>query len=311
MGGDARVRLESGRHSERELRREAARVRATLREADRALTRFDPASELCALNRDPRSVVPASPFVRDLVRAAAWAGARSEGLVDATLVAAIEAAGYAESRTGAVPAPLDAALAAAPPRGHARGASHWSWADLAVDSGGHVVRPPGVRIDSGGIAKGLAVDIAAARLPAGVRYAIGCGGDLAVGGSEISPWQVAVDDARTGREAHRLLVHSGGVATSGINTRIWQRPDGTYAHHVIDPSTGEPAWTGLVAATAVAPSALAAEVLAKMALLSGPRRARRVLHRAGGVLQHDDGSVEVIEAAPILRVTSRFAPRAA
>jgi thiamine biosynthesis lipoprotein len=304
MGGDARVRLESSRHSRRDLEREAARVRATLREADRALTRFDPASELCALNRDPRSGVPASPLVIELVRAAAWAGARSDGLVDATLIGPIEAAGYTQSRTGAMPAPLDAALAAAPPRRPARAASHWAWADLAVDAAGRVIRPPGVHVDSGGIGKGLAVDIAAARLPAGVRYAIGCGGDLAVGGTHTWPWQVAVDDARSGAEIHRLHVHAGGVATSGINARIWQRADGGYAHHLIDPSTGQPAWTGLVAATAVAPTALGAEVLAKTALLSGPRSARRVLNLGGGVLQHDDGRVEVIDAAPVVRLPS-------
>lgn len=302
MGGDARVRLESSRHSRHDLEREAARVRATLREAERALTRFDRASELCALNRDPRSVVPASPLLRELVRAAAWAGARSDGLVDATLIGPIEAAGYAESRTGAMPAPLDAALGGAPARRPARAASHWAWADIAVDATGQVVRPPGVRIDSGGLGKGLAVDMAAGRLPAGVRYAIGCGGDLAVGGTDAWPWQVTVHDARTGAEAHRLLLHAGGVATSGINARIWRRADGSYAHHLIDPSTGEPAWTGLIAATAVAPSALEAEVLAKMALLSGPRGARRVLNRGGGVLQHDDGRVEVIEPAPVVRL---------
>ena len=130
------------------------------------------------------------------------------------------------------------------------------------------MRAPGVRLDPGGIAKGMAADLAAAALPAGVRYAISCGGDVAVGGGE--PWEVAVRSARSDAEVHRLRVRSGGVATSGIAARIWQRPDGSYAHHVLDPATGRPAWTGLVAATAVADSALEAEVLAKTALLSGP-----------------------------------------
>jgi thiamine biosynthesis lipoprotein len=302
MGGVARVRLESSRHSEHDLERSAARVRATLREADRALTRFDPASELSALNRDPRAAVPASPLVQELARAVVWAGARSEGLVDATLLGPLEAAGYAESRTGAIPAPVGAALAATHGRRPAHRASHWAWADVAVDHAGRVVRPPGVRIDSGGLGKGLAVDLAASQLAPGIRYAIGCGGDLAVGGSDTWPWQVAVDDARTGREVHRLLVRAGGVATSGIDARIWRRADGSYAHHLIDPSSGEPAWTGLVAATAVASSALEAEVIAKTALLSGPRGARRVLRRGGGVLQHDDGRIEVLDPAPVVRL---------
>ena len=154
------------------------------------------------------------------------------------------------------------------------------------------MRAPGVRLDPGGIAKGMAADLAAAALPAGVRYAISCGGDVAVGGGE--PWEVAVRSARSEAEVHRLRLRAGGVATSGIAARLWRRPDGSFAHHVLDPATGRPAWTGLVAATAVAGSALEAEVLAKAALLSGPARrapaaapprrrapARRRAHRGG------------------------------
>ena len=162
------------------------------------------------------------------------------------------------------------------------------------------MRAPGVRLDPGGIAKGMAADLAAASLPAGVRYAISCGGDLAVGGER--PWDVAVRSARDKSEVHRLRVRSGGVATSGIGARIWQTEDGRYAHHVIDPATGRPAWTGLVAVTAVAGNALEAEVLAKAALLSGPLGARRLLRRRGGVLQHDDGRIEIVPAPAVVRL---------
>ncbi|MEA2479090.1 MAG: FAD:protein transferase, partial [Thermoleophilaceae bacterium] len=158
--------------------------------------------------------------------------------------------------------------------------------------------PPGVKLDSGGLGKGLAADRAAARLPASIRYVIGLGGDLAVGGD----WPVAVIGAFGGNEVHRLRVVRGGVATSGIATRIWSGPDGAPAHHLIDPVTGAPAWTGVVAATAVAPTALEAEVIAKAAALSGPRAARRLLRRRGGVLQYDSGHVEAIEPAPVVRL---------
>ncbi len=100
------------------------------------------------------------------------------------------------------------------------------------------------------------------------------------------------------------------MATSGIAARIWKRPDGSYAHHVLDPATGRPAWTGLVAASAVAGSALEAEVLAKTALLSGPLGARRLLRRRGGVLQHDDGRVEVVPAPAVVRITRPVAASA-
>jgi thiamine biosynthesis lipoprotein len=165
------------------------------------------------------------------------------------------------------------------------------------------VRPPGVHLDSGGIGKGLAADLAAITVPAGIRYAISCGGDLALGGaSPQSPWEVAVHSARTGATVHRLRVRTGGVATSGITSRLWRRSDGAHAHHLLDPSTGEPAWTGLVAVTAVAATSLDAEVRAKTARLSGPGRARTLVARRGGVLQHDDGRVEIVAGPPAVRL---------
>jgi len=298
MGCDARVRLESALVPEPELRRTAAAVRAALADADRRLTRFDPGSELSRLNADPREAVPASALVARLARAALWAGKASGGLVDATLAGEIEAAGYAASRTGLAPAPLADALAAAPTRLLARPRPEPGFARIEVLADGRVLRPPGVRLDSGGLGKGLAADVAAELVPAGVRYAISAGGDLALGGN----WEVAVTGAATGAEVHRLPVRSGGVATSGIHERLWRREDGTFAHHVLDPSTGQPAWTGLVAATAAAAGALEAEVLAKTALLSGPVAGRRVLRRHGGVLQHEDGRVEIVERAPVVRL---------
>jgi thiamine biosynthesis lipoprotein len=149
-------------------------------------------------------------------------------------------------------------------------------------------------------------------VPTGIRYAISCGGDLAVGGdSPLPPWEIAVDSARTGAPVHRLRVRHGGVATSGITSRLWRRRDGAFAHHLIDPSTGEPAWTGLVAVTAVAATAMEAEVLAKTALLSGPERARTLLARRGGVLQHDDGRVEIVAGPPVVRLRRPALERAA
>ena len=43
-------------------------------------------------------------------------------------------------------------------------------------------------------------------------------------------------------------------------------------------------------------------MLAKAALLSGPLVARRLLRRRGGVLQHDDGRVEVVPAPAVVRL---------
>ena len=83
---------------------------------------------------------------------------------------------------------------------------------------------------------------------------------------------------------------AGAVATSGLGTRVWRTETG-FAHHLIDPATGRPAWTGVIQATALASSGVEAEMLAKMALLSGPELGLAVLEHAGGVLVLDDGEV--------------------
>ncbi len=94
------------------------------------------------------------------------------------------------------------------------------------------------------------------------------------------------------RRSHRLDLEDQAVATSGLDTRLWRAADGSPRHHLLDPSTGRPAWTGLISVTALAPTALEAETLAKAALLSGPEHAHHWLTRHGGIAIHDDGDVE-------------------
>lgn len=271
----------------------ARRARRLLERFDERLSRFDETSELSRLNRDPRESVPASVLLRSAVRAAGWAAQRSGGLVDPTLLPALRAQGYASSLAGAVAPPLAVALASAPVRRPARPRPDARWRAIAVDDErGAIVRPPGLELDTGGSTKGLAADAVAHLLDDEPGYVVDCGGDLRIRAPR--PIDVAVEHPLTGAVAHTLRIASGAVATSGLGRRLWRRPGGGFAHHLIDPATGEPAWTGLVSATALAPTALAAETLAKTALLSGPLAARRLLAPGGGVLVHDDGHVEAV-----------------
>jgi thiamine biosynthesis lipoprotein len=302
MGTEARILLEDARAGGDHLERQGRRVRDMLASLDRRLSRFDAGSELSRLNASPLEATPASSALVALVRAGRWAAERSGGLVDFTLVAALERQGYVASWSDEHRVPLAAALGAAPARRPALPDPASRWRSV-LPGPGLVRRPPNVRIDSGGIAKGLAADLAAKLIEPGVDFTISCGGDMVVGGPRRRPQLIAVERAAGTGRAHVLELRSGGVATSGLHRRVWRRPDGSVAHHVLDPSTGEPAWTGLLAVTAVGATALDAETLAKHALLAGPRAARRVLRRAGGVLQHEDSAVEVIAGAPRLSVS--------
>ena len=272
-----------------------ASARAWIEDFDRRLSRFVPGSELCRLNADPRELVPASPLLRAVVAAGVWAAGRSGGLVDPTLVGALEDAGYRASRRDAAPVALAEALRAAPPRRAATPAAAGRWRAVRVDDAlGVIERPPGLRLDTGGTGKGLAADALLLRLSGYGRVAVDCGGDIRVGGAlaQREPFDVEIRHPLTHDVAMRIALAGGGIATSGLDVNVWRRAGGTFAHHLIDPGSGASAWTGLIGATALAPTALEAETLSKTALLLGPGAAARVLGEHGGIVIRDDGSAQ-------------------
>ena len=156
-------------------------------------------------------------------------------------------------------------------------------------------RPSGIRIDTGGCGKGLAADLAADRLGGYAAFVVDAGGDLRLGGEQPPERLVRIDHPLEDRPAHEFKLDRGAVATSGIRTRLWRTDEG-FAHHLLDPSTGRPAWTGLIQASSLGATALEAETLAKMAFLAGPERAREILAEQGGLMVLDDGTVELCGA---------------
>jgi thiamine biosynthesis lipoprotein len=252
-------------------------------------SRFDRDSELSMLNRDPRHAVRASDDMVRFVQAALALAYRTGGLVDPTLGGALERAGYVADLHGSLP--LELALRLAPARRAARPDPEERWRGVSADASlGVVIRPPGLTLDSGGF-KGLFADWAGAELAGHQSFAVDCGGDLLLGGELTRP--VRVESPFDGGALHEWSLRSGGVATTGIDRRSWLDRSGAPAHHVLDPATGRPAFTGLVQVTALAPTAAQAEALAKAALLSGVDGAERWLAH-GGVVVFEDGSHRVV-----------------
>jgi len=266
-------------------------VEALLRRYDATLSRFRPDSELSRLNVDPREAVPASALLRAAVHAALEAAELSGGLVDPALLDGVEAAGYRGSFEPGRRLDLRRALREAT---GARRAAHPDprarWRFISVDDvAGTVTRPVGLRLDTGGTGKGHAADLAAELLDGYAYWMVDCGGDVRVGGDGSSPRVVDVQHPFTGSVVDGVSIADGGVATSGLRARIWRGPTGEIAHHLIDPSIGRPILTGLIAVTALAPTAVRAEALAMAAMLSGPHTAPRLLERHGGIAFDDAG----------------------
>lgn len=243
------------------------------------LSRFRPTSALQQLNARPDRWVVVPPLLYEAINLAREAANMTEGAFDPTIIDGLEAAGYGRSfELG--PTPTGAAVPA----------GRWREIRMAPEASA-VWLPAGVRLDLGGIGKGLAVDHAM-QLVAGVpRLLVNAGGDMRIRTAPgDSPCLVDVEDPRDeSRIIATLAIQSGAVATSATTGRVW----GGGLHHLIDPRTGRPAQTGLISATVVTRLAWEADVLAKSAIILGPERGLELLlkNRIPGLLVTAGGEI--------------------
>jgi FAD:protein FMN transferase len=226
---------------------ELADAEAEFRRLERLLTRFDPDSELSRLNA--AGSLDASPELCEVVKLALAGRTETNGRFDPTVHDAVVTAGY-DRTFDELPAEGPAPAAGSPCGGAVR------------ISGSLIELGEGVRIDLGGIGKGYAAERAATILMAAGPCLVNAGGDIAARGS----WTVGIDDELT------IELTGGGLATSGRDRRTWRR-GGKEIHHLIDPTTGEPAAGDLLRATVVARDAVQAEIWAKALFLAGSRAA--------------------------------------
>jgi len=152
---------------------------------------------------------------------------------------------------------------------------------VETDRHSHSIRfgRPGVRINLGGIAKGYAVERGVAILREhGVRSArVTAGGDTRLLGSRLDqPWIVGIrdpDDA--GTVTIRLPLEDEAISTSGDYERFFDE-DGTRYHHILEPSTGEPAG-GVRSATIVGPDAVLTDALSTSVFVMGVDEGLRLI----------------------------------
>ena len=118
-------------------------------------------------------------------------------------------------------------------------------------------------------APGLLDKVVADLIGAGAAGAcVNLGGDLRVAGRapEGGDSTIAIEDPWSCDAVVDVGIRDGAVATSSTQRRRWTL-DGVPRHHLIDPATGEPSTSDLVAVTVIAGAGWTAEVLAKAALL--------------------------------------------
>ena len=266
------------------------RAEAAVVDRDRRWSRFRPDSEISAINANQGRPVIVADDTFALVAAAVDAHRQTGGVFDPTVWSSLMAAGYDRS--------LDQVVADPGPSRHVP-APGPDGIELHPAPRAVLV-PPGVGLDLGGIAKGVAADAVAADLLA--AGAAGCcvniGGDARFAGTApTGGWLVGL--RCPGADQERVVtLAEGAVCTSTTLRRRWTATE----HHLRDPASGRPLERGLWSVSIIGRRAAQAEVLTKVALAAG-HRAPDVLagHGVTGVLVDDRGEVVELQGlAPFL-----------
>jgi thiamine biosynthesis lipoprotein ApbE len=238
---------------------------------DAACSRFRSDSDLAFVNANAGQQTPVSALFIEALEVALRAARLTGGRVDPTVGTAMRVLGYDRDfddvdRYGP---PLRVTVDRVP-----------GWQTIDVDRGCSTVRiPVGVELDFGATAKGLCADRAAHAIgtATGAGVLVGLGGDIAIGGPvRQDGWVVLVSDdhaasldpAEVDAIGQRIVVRSGGVATSGTTVRRWRRGDIEF-HHVVDPLSGLPAAEHWRTVTVAAASCVDANIAATASLVMG------------------------------------------
>lgn len=149
---------------------------------------------------------------------------------------------------------------------------------------GVVTLPEGMEIDLGSVAKGYAGQLAAQMLREhGVQSALlNLGGNVQTVGTKPdgSPWQIGIKDPQ-GEDAMMVLsVEDQAVVTSGGYERYFEQDGQTY-WHIIDPSTGHPADSGLLSVTIVGKQGIICDGLSTSLFVMGLEKAADLWAQSG------------------------------
>jgi thiamine biosynthesis lipoprotein len=266
------------------LDRAHAFLTAELLAVDAACSRFRQDAELWRVNHAKGRPVRVSPLLAEALTVALDAARLTGGDVDPTCGTSLVRLGYDRDFTRARRHTSALRQPAAPAPG---------WRSVEFDPVlGEVRVPAGVVLDLGATAKALAADRAAVTIEAelGCGVLVNLGGDIRVAGPPPEGgWRVGIADDvgfdggpaagdGAGRAAPAagtgagqvVMLHSGGLATSGTAVRSWRRGSARL-HHIIVPATGLPAASCWRAVSVAAATCVAANTASTAAILRGER----------------------------------------
>lgn len=253
---------------------------------ERKLSVTDPSSELFAINSRGEGEV--SPDTAELLKFALDICEKTDGALDISIYPVLRAWGFTTDGDYRVPDGDELADLLA--------LVDYTKVDV---SEGTVTLAEGMQLDLGAVGKGFAGDRVVEYLREnGVKSALlNLGGNVQALGSKPngSPWTVAVADPLNGGYLGTLEVSDRAVVTSGGYERRFELDGATY-HHIIDPSDGRPAASGLVSVTVVAEDGVLCDALSTAFFVMGLDRASEYWRAHGGfeaIFLTDDGGLYV------------------
>ena len=174
--------------------------------------------------------------------------------------------------------------------------------EQAVLNGNQIQLPAGMELDLGAVGKGYAGDLAAEILKdRGITSALlDIGGNIQAIGSrpDGSNWRLGIRNPFGEGQVGVLSVSDRAVVTSGNYERYFAGDDGQIYGHIIDPSTGYPADTGLASVTIIAEEGKVGDALPTAMFVKGPQEAEEYwrAHQDFDMLMiTEDGEIRLTE----------------
>jgi thiamine biosynthesis lipoprotein len=281
------VRMAREGVTEKQLDETAAECERIVKELESVLSAHDPDSELYALNHSGMEAIGVSDTLERVLLTAYTVAERTAGAYDFTLGGLTELWNI----TDGGPVPPQHEINALLP--------HTGYYLITIDDPGNTVMrlDPKVRIDLGGIGKGVAADelvqyLETTDIPYGL---VSVGGMIGVFGDKPdgTPYKIGIRDPDDPNGVLSYLhINDGFVAVSGDYERYFEE-NGTRYHHILDPYTGYPADSGLRETAVHCENGAMADALSTALFVMGAD-VLPDFYASGGfeaVLVSDDGSI--------------------
>jgi FAD:protein FMN transferase len=246
-------------------------IEVELAAINRAMSTYDPRSELSAFNRrQDFRWMPASTGLLEVLDSASRISASTRGAFDVTVGPLVDLWGFGpEYRPRQVP--NDEVIE------RVRESVGYQHVQIDPSAGAIRKRHSRTQVDLCAIAKGYGVDRLAMILDRqGVHdYLVEIGGELRARGNTAAgrPWQVGIERPVEGRHVlgEIVVLENRAIATSGTTENFFEQ-DGRHYSHIIDPMTARPVEHPPMAASVIAGTTMEADAWATALVVLGSER---------------------------------------